>query len=135
MNAEWIAPCGLYCGICPDNIETGICHGCGCHSCDCAAGWHHDHCLIHRCVEERGLAGCWACDELPCTQLTQFCVDPVWRTHLPVIENLRRIARIGPEPWLAEQAEYWSNDRYRQRWLRLYAECSRKQHEWTANKD
>ena len=25
---------------------------------------------------------------MPCTQLVQFCVEPVWRTHLSVIENL-----------------------------------------------
>lgn len=129
--AEWIAPCGLYCGICPDNIIEHVCHGCGCTQADCAASWHHDHCLIWQCARERELAGCWECAELPCTQLVQFCVDPVWRTHLPVIENLRRIRQIGRERWLEEQAAYWAQERYRDRWLRLYRECGQRHREWT----
>jgi len=51
------------------------------------------------------LASCAECDDLPCTRLIQFANDPIWRTHLPVLENLRRIQRIGVEAWLDERVQ------------------------------
>lgn len=61
---------------------------------------------------------------MPCTKLVQFAYDPIWRTHLPVIENLRRIRTIGADAWLSEQKEYWSDEKRLKRWLALYEECT-----------
>jgi hypothetical protein len=60
--------------------------------------------------------------------LIQFTYDPKWRTHLPVIENCRRIRRIGLDAWLDEQSAYWRDETAKGRWLKLHAQCS--QSEW-----
>jgi hypothetical protein len=103
------APCGLYCGVCSDFVLDGVCHGCGCDCGQCAAGPHRRACHIYRCVTERELGSCAECDDFPCTRIIQFAYDPIWRTHLPVLENLRRIRRIGTEAWLDEQEAYWAD--------------------------
>ena len=124
------APCGLYCGICRHNVVTEVCHGCGCGCGECAALAHGDACAVYRCcVGDRQLRSCAECEEFPCTRLIQFCYDPIWRTHLPILENLRRIRTIGVEAWLDEQAEYWSDQRRRERWLLLGGECEAKYRE------
>ncbi|MBN2047181.1 MAG: DUF3795 domain-containing protein [Anaerolineaceae bacterium] len=116
-DQNFLAPCGLYCGICSDLTVNHECKGCGveCGCGECAACWHHAHCRIYQCVRGKGYLTCAECDDLPCTMLIEFAYDPFWRSHLPVIENLRRIRKIGAEAWLAEQAEYWSDDERRLR--------------------
>jgi len=118
-------PCGLYCGVCTDYVGT-VCHGCGCACGACAGAAHVEQCLIAACVHERNLESCADCPDLPCTRLIQFANDPIWRTHAPVIEDLRRRRQIGTDAWLAEQAAYWGNAKYRQRWLALHAECAER---------
>jgi hypothetical protein len=119
-----MAPCGLYCGSCSDRLVEGVCHGCGCGCDECAAQAHHEACAIYRCcVVENGFATCAECTDLPCTRVIQFAYDPIWRTHRPVIENLRRIRRIGDAAWLAEQAAYWADERRLERWVQLHREC------------
>jgi hypothetical protein len=119
------APCGLYCGICPDCMDDE-CHGCGCTCGKCAGQRHEEGCAIAQCVGSWSLESCAQCEELPCTRLIQFTVDPIWRTHLPCIENLRRRGRIGTEAWLQEQEAYWRQERRRNRWISLFEECSRR---------
>ena len=55
-----------------------------------------------------------------------FAYDSIWRSHLPVLENLKRIRRIGVEAWLDEQEVYWADQRRLNRWLRLQTECRAK---------
>ena len=117
------APCGLYCGSCSELLLDKTCHGCGCECGQCAAGPHRDACALYRCVTERGIESCAACDDLPCTRLIQFAYDPIWRTHLPILENLRRRQRIGVEAWLDEQEAYWADQRRLDRWLQLHKGC------------
>lgn len=109
-NRELAAPCGLYCGSCTELLLDNTCHGCGCDCGQCAAEPHRNACSIHRyCVADKGLETCAGCSDFPCTQLIQFAYDPIWRTHLPILENLRRIQRIGVEAWLSEQDAYWAD--------------------------
>jgi len=118
------APCGLYCGNCSDLLLDKVCHGCSCDCGQCAAEPHHTACVIYRCcITERGLESCAFCEDFPCTCIIQFAYDPIWRTHLPVLENLRRIKRIGVKTWLDEQEAYWTNQRRLERWLQLHREC------------
>ena len=121
-------PCGLYCCICMDYINK-VCHGCGCTCGACAGQWHDRHCGIAQCARSRKLESCAQCDDLPCTTLIQFTVDPVWRTHAPCIENLRHRKKIGKDAWLAEQAAHWKDEKNLEAWLDLYRECSRKWNE------
>jgi hypothetical protein len=58
--------------------------------------------------------------------LIQFCYNPVWLHHLPVIENLRRRKTIGTGRWLKEQKRTWSNEWYLERWLWFQRECENR---------
>jgi hypothetical protein len=134
-DQAYLAPCGLYCGIC-DDLAAGDCAGCGsdCTCGQCAACWHHAHCKIVACVRGKGYRTCAECDDLPCTRLIEFAYDPIWRSHLPVIENLRRIRKIGAEAWLAEQAAYWQDDERRLRQHYAKAEYSARYSEYQQRK-
>ena len=125
VNAKLLGKCGLYCGSCTDYLEEKCCLGCGCNCEQCAAHWHHQSCEISLCVDERGLETCADCPELACTKLIQFAYDPVWRSHLPVIENLRRIRTIGSERWLEEQAAYYADPAKLAPWIKLHHDCGR----------
>ena len=123
-TASLAAPCGLYCGICLDHMNAE-CHGCGCSCGQCAGKWHGERCLIAQCVHSGKLESCAQCKDLPCTRLIQFAVDPVWRTHAPCIENLRRRREIGTKAWLEEQEAHWQDESLRKAWISLYEECGR----------
>jgi hypothetical protein len=120
------APCGLYCGVC----EEAGCHGCGCECGSCSGQGHAQICGIAQCVKGKGLESCADCQDMPCTELIQFTYDPVWRTHAPCIENLRRRRMIGVQAWLQEQEAYWRDDTRRRDWRRLGEECSRRAQEF-----
>jgi len=123
-DAKLAAPCGLYCGACIDRLVHKSCHGCGCSCGECDATKHHQQCNIYQCcVSKKKLADCSECSEFPCTQLIQFCYNPVWMHHLPVIENLKRRRTVGMERWLEEQKRFWENEWYRRAWLWLQRKC------------
>jgi hypothetical protein len=66
-----IAYCGLDCPTCVhSNKEREACAG-------CHQGGGAADCYQRKCCEERGLNGCWQCDEFPCSQ--GFFGDKVWR--------------------------------------------------------
>ena len=122
MNAtdkRLAAPCGLYCGIC-GVFDRGACSGCS------VQVPRLKDCGIIKCVTSRHIDTCASCSELPCTLLVQFTVDPICRTHLPCIENLRRQKKVGREAWLEEQARYWTDNVIRKRWLTMFSECERE---------
>ena len=133
VRAVLAGPCGLYCGICSD-YASGECHGCGCECGGCAASYHHAQCEIYQCAESRGLMSCAACDGLPCTALVQFAHDPVWITHGPVIENLRRIRLIGPGTWVEEQEAYWSDRQHAAKWVYLHEKQAETYEEFKARR-
>ena len=121
------APCGLYCGACIDYYVYGNCHGCDCKCEKCAASKHHEQCDVYKCCfKERGLRGCHECGELPCSRLIQFCYNPVWLHHLPVLENLRRRRTIGTEQWSKEQKEVWSSEWHLRRRLWFQKQCEER---------
>jgi hypothetical protein len=121
------APCGLYCGVCSDYLVNKECHGCFCECGECAASYHHKECNVYQCcVEQRGYEGCHECEELPCSKLIRFCFDPVWTSHSPVIENLRRRKAVGTEEWLEEQRRTFSDEKALKRWLWLHKECEKR---------
>ncbi len=128
MNVNRLAaPCGLYCGACIDYLFYKKCHGCSCNRGECDASAHHKNCDVYKCcVEQKGLETCGECNELPCSKLIQFCYSPIWLSHLPVIENLRRQKAVGVKRWTKEQEEAWSNEWYLQRWIGLQKECENK---------
>jgi len=64
----------------------------------CPAGGGNPDCAIRICAKEKGLAGCWECDQEPCEKLGE--ID---EGYPGVVENRQRIREIGLEAWLAEQ--------------------------------
>ena len=119
-------PCGLYCGVCSTFLE-GTCHGCGCDLKDCLAVKKHKVCAIYKCVREKGFQDCSSCNDFPCTKLIQFTFDPIWRTHLPVLDNLTRRRKIGIDAWIEEQRKYWKENPTKfERWISLHQKCKRK---------
>ena len=54
------AACGLVCALCPGAAPgKGDCPG-------CRNGGGDPDCPLRKCASERGLDGCWQCDEFPC---------------------------------------------------------------------
>ena len=54
------ACCGLACCLC----EVGDCRGCRGEGCP-----QETDCTLRRCCLDRGLAGCWQCEQFPCGEL------------------------------------------------------------------
>jgi hypothetical protein len=125
LNRNCLAPpCGLYCGICIDNITSKECHGCGCKCGKCIGDWHSNHCAIYECASNKQIESCADCKDFPCTILIQFTNDPIWRTHLVCIENLRRRKKIGTDKWIKEQEEYFINENNRNKEIQLHQDCA-----------
>jgi hypothetical protein len=124
-----VGKCGLYCGACTDLTLEKVCRGCGCGCKTCAAHWHHKSCGIYGCAEGKGFTTCAECTEMPCTRLIQFASDPVWTTHLPVIENLRRITGIGLDLWLEEQESFFRDPKEAAKTERHHQECGKRWNE------
>ena len=57
-----------------------------------------DECPIKLCVLEKGLRGCWECDDYESCDKAGF-VAPFWGGILQ--RNIELIRRYGPEEWLA----------------------------------
>ncbi len=139
------APCGLYCGICPD-YEQGICHGCGCTCANpnkrmntnegqCAVQERHEVCPIYQCcVEAKGLRDCSACSDFPCVLFIHFTHDPLDRTHLPALMNLQRRRRLGLARWLQEERAFWQNEDNRCKWLEFRKSLEDKGRAWAERK-
>ncbi len=112
--SELIAPCGVYCGVCPyliayknndeelkkklaDNVgikpEKVACEGCKSNYpfFFCRA------CKIKTCVFDRKIESCAVCDEFPCKRIEEY-------PYKPFIENVRNdIAlrrKLGKQKWI-----------------------------------
>ena len=116
MSTEFVAPCGLYCGVCLDRVVNKVCHGCGCTCGACAGQWHHEHCDISQCTVKRRIETCADCDDFPCSRLIKFTFEPCGENHRSVLENLRRIQKVGKARFLAEQEELFADDKARYSW-------------------
>lgn len=59
MNREkGVAYCGLACCVCGQNATCAGCRNAGCTD--------RDWCKAFRCGRDRGIPGCWACEDFPC---------------------------------------------------------------------
>jgi hypothetical protein len=65
-------------------------------------------CPILACTRERGVTFCPECASFPCDDLSAFSVD---HRDIPVA-NLRRLAEVGLQAWLAEQEYHWRRPGY-----------------------
>lgn len=80
----------------PEEIRCEGCRG------PSESHWSPD-CQFAACAAEQNLTFCHECTRFPCQDLAVFSAD---RQDLP-LANLRRLAEVGPEAWLAEQEARW----------------------------
>jgi len=114
---EWLAPCGLYCGVCgvrmaheDDNLKfkerLSTVYGCSpeeiaCEGCMSQTRFKFcESCPIRSCAIVRGYEGCYQCDQFPCAFIDNFPV-PVGKK---VIERAIPAWRdLGTEKWVEEE--------------------------------
>jgi hypothetical protein len=121
MKKEWLAPCGLYCGVCvvmmvhrdnnqklkerlaplfqvsPEEIR---CEGC----LSDETFTYCTTCPIKSCTSQRGYEGCHECDEFPCRYIEEFPIPVGKKVILRAIPYRRE---VGTEKWVQdEQARY-----------------------------
>jgi hypothetical protein len=121
MKKEWLAPCGLYCGVCavmmvhrdnnqklkerlaplfqvsPEDIR---CEGC----LSDETFTYCTTCPIKSCTSKRGYEGCHECDEFPCHYVEEFPIPVGKKVILRAIPYRRE---AGTEKWVQdEQARY-----------------------------
>jgi hypothetical protein len=121
IQKEWLAPCGLYCGVCAimmahrDNNRKlkerlapvyGIPpEGIRCRGCLSGEVFAYcEQCAIKSCTRERGYDGCHQCAGFPCEHIQNFPV-PVGRKVILRSVPLRR--EVGTKRWVeAEEKRY-----------------------------
>ncbi len=121
VKKELLAPCGLYCGVCSiyiahrdnnlkfkkalfpiykafaKNIEDISCTGClsegivfpVCRSCP-----------IKRCCQDKGILGCYQCDDFPCKFIENFPIAVGKKVILRAIPTWRE---LGTEKWVDQE--------------------------------
>ncbi len=120
INPDFLAPCGLYCGVCgiyladrdnnekfkerlcavygtrPEDIQ---CKGC-LHDDEEAIFFYCRACPIKTCTREKGIEGCHQCDDFPCTLIEEFPMPVGKKVMLRAIPQWRE---WGTEKWVAEE--------------------------------
>ncbi|WP_035254734.1 DUF3795 domain-containing protein [Desulfatiglans anilini] len=125
INPEYLAPCGLYCGVCailyaerdgnrkfkerlvdvykgklPDsgNLSADDIRCKGCLSDDPFLFCRE--CAIKACTREKGYTGCHQCDAFPCRLIDEFPMPVGRKVMLRAIPYWRK---HGTEKWVAEE--------------------------------
>lgn len=57
-RTKGVAYCGLACCVCSENADCAGCRNEGCKG--------KDWCKSFSCCKEKGLNGCWECEQFPC---------------------------------------------------------------------
>lgn len=130
INPDFLAPCGLYCGVCgvyyatrdnnmrfmerlvsvykgniPDSenltVDDILCNGCLSDNNVCIfCRW----CSIKDCTREKGYEGCHQCDDFPCQFIDSFPMPVGKKVIMRAIPYWRR---YGTEKWVRdEEARY-----------------------------
>ena len=60
---ENIGRCGKICTFCKD---SAFCRGCTSNNAACARHGKREGCFQYRCSKQKGIQGCWECDDAPC---------------------------------------------------------------------
>jgi hypothetical protein len=130
INPDYLAPCGLYCGVCAilyatkednqkfkerlvgvykgklpgyENLGTEDIHCRGCMS-EEPFGYCRE-CGIRDCTRSKGYAGCHECSDFPCNLIETFPMPVGKRVILRAIPHWRA---VGTERWVEdEEARYY----------------------------
>jgi hypothetical protein len=129
INPNYIAPCGLYCGVCGilyatrennlkfkeilvgfycdklpegENLSVEDIHCKGCLSSE--PFYFCKECAIKDCVTKKGYTGCHECADFPCTLIEEFPIPLGKEVILRAIPYWRE---VGTEKWIIdEEARY-----------------------------
>jgi hypothetical protein len=69
----------------------------------CRQGGGNRQCQIRPCVQDKGLQGCWECDQRSGCAL----LDRLRRVHGNLDHHLNLIAEMGPEGWLEKRKGHY----------------------------
>ncbi len=65
----------------------------------CREGGGKPLCAIRECVQDRGYAGCWECEERPCSERLD---------HLRAVHpHLDLVRELGPADWFEKRREHY----------------------------
>jgi hypothetical protein len=118
-NPELIAPCGIYCGVCPQLIayknnndrlkeklsasfgikpEEIVCEGCTSETpfLFCVS------CGIKSCVQEKEIESCAECDNFPCDKIENF---PVKKFVEKITWDVNYRRQHGKDSWISKTIE------------------------------
>jgi hypothetical protein len=129
INPEYIAPCGLYCGVCgilyathennlkfkeilagfysdklskSEKLSVEDIHCKGCLSSE--PFYFCKECVIKDCVTKKGYTGCHECADFPCKLIEEFPIPLGKKVILRAIPYWRE---VGTEKWVIdEEARY-----------------------------
>lgn len=105
-----IAPCGIYCDVCPSYEKT--CNGCG--SVDPnqkrISKWS---CKIRMCcMDHQNLRYCYQCTDFPCKVLKKLQQshpgNPKFSYRHEMLDNLDDLKRLGERQWIQLQKKKWT---------------------------
>jgi hypothetical protein len=127
INPDYIAPCGLYCGVCGilyatrennlkfkeilvgfysdklpegENLSVEDIHCKGCLSSE--PFYFCKECAIKDCVTKKGYTGCHECADFPCTLIEEFPIPLGKEVILRAIPYWRE---VGTEKWIIDEEE------------------------------
>ena len=129
INPDYIAPCGLYCGVCAilyatlennlkfkerllgvykgklpnsENLSVEDIHCKGCLSDELF--YFCRECAIKDCTTKKGYTGCHECKDFPCKLIEEFSIPLGKKVMLRAIPYWRE---VGTEKWIRdEEARY-----------------------------
>jgi uncharacterized protein (DUF2249 family) len=109
MRKEFIAPCGMNCGICRAFLrKKNKCPGC--RGNDRNKPITRIKCQIRNCTFflENRAKFCFECDHAPCEKLKHL--DKRYRTKyaMSMVENLENIRKLGIRKFVENEAERWA---------------------------
>lgn len=106
-----MAPCGVYCGVCPSFGRT--CKGCGSDDMRQPRKSKWSCSLRTCCFERRDLDHCGKCPDHPCDLvrgklLRPHADDPRYEYRRDTIASIHRVSEVGIRRWLEEEAARWA---------------------------
>ena len=129
INPDYIAPCGLYCGVCgivyatrennlkfkeilagfysdklskSEKLSVEDIHCKGCLSSE--PFYFCKECAIKDCVTQKGYSGCHECADFPCKLIEEF---PIPLGKKVILRAIPYREKVGTEKWITdEEARY-----------------------------
>ncbi len=100
FSIELLAPCGIYCGVCPQFAQ----HKPKCGGCNSNRGFawvERKICGIVKCCRKQNIARCNECHSFEsCSRLKRFTGWDSFVTHAACLQNLRDLKRLGEEEFI-----------------------------------